>query len=108
MRHTPRRDSHVRTDRIRTISTPASSISSAVSSLMSWPAATSSLASPNSSRSCGSTTSSAATMPAMRSRSGSMMSSPSFSAVASTPSTVPQSSSVIVTSCATSTSRRVR
>ena len=49
-----------------------------------------------------------ATMPMMRSFSDSMTSSPSLRADISRPFTVPQSSSVIVTSCATSTRRRVR
>ena len=60
------------------------------------------------SSSCGSNTSSLATLPRMRSRSGSMMSSPSLSAAISSPRIVPQSSSVTITSCATSTRRRVR
>src|SRR6266545_1356966 len=63
---------------------------------------------PSSSSSCGSITSSSATQPTTRSRSGSMMSSPSFRADISRPRIVPQSSSVIVTSCATSTSLRVK
>src|SRR6266436_438261 len=108
MRHTPRFASHVRTERIFTVSMPASSMACDVSSMTSLPASTSTLGRPSSSSSCGSMTSSSATQPTMRSRSGSMMSSPSFSADISRPRIVPQSSSVIVTSCATSTSRRVK
>ncbi len=52
--------------------------------------------------------SSCATRPMMRSRSGSRMSPPSTIAVTTIPSSVPQSSSITMTSCATSTSRRVR
>ena len=43
-----------------------------------------------------------ATLPTMRSANGSITSSPSFSAAVSRPRIVPQSSSAIVTSCATS------
>ena len=46
--------------------------------------------------------------PMMRSRSGSMTSPLSTMARASMPSTVPQSGSWMMTSCATSTRRRVR
>src|SRR3989475_489064 len=104
----PRFASHVSTERIFTASMPASSIACDVSSAMSFPASTSTLGRPSSSSSWGSSTSSSATLPTRRSRSGSMMSSPSFSAAISRPRIVPQSSSVTVTSCATSTRRRVR
>ena len=87
---------------------PDSSICLATSSLIIEPDSTSSARRPESSISCGSSTSSAATFPTMRSANGSMISSPSFSAEISSPMIVPQSSSVIVTSCATSQRRRVR
>ena len=56
----------------------------------------------------GSTIFSSVTRPMMRSRSGSMISPDSTIALASMPSIVPQSISWMMTSCATSTSRRVR
>ena len=52
--------------------------------------------------------SSCATRPTMRSRSGSSVSPPSMMAETVMPSEVPQSSSMTMTSCATSTRRRVR
>ena len=56
----------------------------------------------------GSTIFSSVTRPMMRSRSGSMISPDSTIALASMPSIVPQSISWMITSCATSTRRRVR
>jgi hypothetical protein len=57
----------------------------------------------------GSTIGSSATRPTMRSLRRSMISPPeSMMARASRPSIVPQSVSEMITSCATSTSRRVR
>ena len=87
---------------MRTCWTPLSSMARARASVIIPPAST------MTSSSMGSITASAAMLPATRSDSGSMMSSPSLSAVTSSPRIVLQSSSMIVTSCATSTSRRVR
>ena len=56
----------------------------------------------------GSAIRSSVTRPMMRSRSGSMISPDSTIALASMPSIVPQSISWMMTSCATSTRRRVR
>ena len=56
----------------------------------------------------GSTIFSSDTRPTMRSRSASMISPLSTIAFASMPSSVPQSCSEMITSWATSTSRRVR
>jgi hypothetical protein len=85
-----------------TFSTPASSIRCDSSSSMSW------LASMIVSPLKGSTSFSSVTRPMMRSRSGSMISPPSTMAVAEMPSRAPQSTSEMMTSCATSTRRRVR
>ena len=73
-----------------------------ISSVISW------LASQSVSSVNGSPTRSRATRPMMRSRSGSIVSPPSMIACASMPSSVWQSGSEMITSCATSTSRRVR
>ena len=81
---------------------PASCIVDASSSLISSFASTIDLAVN------GSTICSSVTRPMMRSRSGSMISPLSTIARASMPSSVPQSCSEMITSCATSTSRRVR
>ena len=56
----------------------------------------------------GSTSFSSVTRPMIRSRSGSMVSPPSTIAEAEMPSSAPQSISEMITSCATSTRRRVR
>nr|ARR75618.1 uncharacterized protein [uncultured bacterium] len=94
--------SHVSTERISTISIPASSICLATSAVISWPAVMISCSF------CGSYTSCNDIRPSILSESGSMMSSLSFSALVAIPRNVPQSSSVITTSCDTSTKRRVR
>jgi len=99
----PRGASHFKTERIMTFSIrPDSSIASAAASVISSPERT--MTSPV----VGSRMSSTATRPSTRSPSGSMISSPSFKAPTSIPPTVPQSSMFTMTSCATSTSRRVR
>jgi hypothetical protein len=81
---------------------PLSSMASAAISSISPPAFTSTVPV------MGSITSSTTTRPSKRSPSGSMISSPSFSGPTSMPFTVPQSSMFTMTSCATSTRRRVR
>src|SRR5205814_9387 len=91
-----------RTERMDTTSRPARSIAPTASSSISSPAA--STTSPFS----GSRTSTAAQRPMMRSANGEMISPPSTTARVSRPRVVPQSTSVMIASCATSTSRRVR
>ena len=81
---------------------PERSMRSTTSSSMRPPAGT--ISSPFS----GSTTSTAAVRPRMRSPSGAITSPPSTTARMVRPWVVPQSSSVMMASCATSTSRRVR
>jgi hypothetical protein len=101
--HTPRRAAQVSTERIFTFSMPASCTSDALSSSIS--SLISTIVSPSLN---GSTIRSSVTRPTMRSRSGSMISPDSTMARASMPSSVPQSGSEMMTSCATSTRRRVR
>src|SRR6266702_493389 len=102
MTQMPRFDSQVSAERMRTRSRPESSIFWASSSAISVPAWT--MISPVN----GSRMSSAATRPSTRSRSDWMMSPPSTSGAASMYLTVPQSYSETMTSCDTSTRRRVR
>ena len=87
---------------MRTFSMPPSWIAWALSSSIS--SLTSTMVSPVN----GSTIFSSVVRPMMRSRSGSMISPLSTIARASMPSIVPQSISWMMTSCATSTRRRVR
>jgi hypothetical protein len=87
---------------MRTFSMPPSWMADAFSSLIA--SLTSTMTSPVS----GSKIFSSVTRPMIRSRSGSMISPLSTIALASMPSIVPQSISWMMTSCATSTSRRVR
>ena len=102
MTQMPRLVSQVSVDRMRTRSRPESSIfwaSSSVISVLAWTMI---------SFDSGSRMSSAATRPRIRSRNDWMISPPSTSGVASIYFTVPQSYSLTMTSCETSTSRRVR
>ena len=98
----PRRDAQVSTERILTFSMPESWTAAAFSSSIS------SLTSRRTLPDSGSMIRSSETRPMMRSRSGSMISPDSTMARASMPSSVPQSRSDTITSCATSTRRRVR
>ena len=98
----PYRVLHVSTDRTETAGTPACSISSATVSSISRPAST------RTRLPRGATTSSAVTRPAIRSAIDTTTWLPSMIDPSSTPDVVLQSSSRTITSCATSTSRRVR
>ena len=98
---TPRRDSQVSTERMRTRSIPAPCTEFASSSVISW--FTSTMTWPSKSLILSSET-----RPTIRSRSGSTSTPASMMGSTKMPSLVPQSRSLMITSCATSTRRRVR
>src|SRR5215470_5226342 len=98
----PRRVSHASTERILTRSMPAESM------ILTWSSVISEFAGHSTSPVYGSTMSSSTTRPRMRSPRRSMISPPSISGIISTPWRVPQSNSLMIVSCDTSTRRRVR